>query len=106
AAAQQECVNGYGGEPGNCQLSDGDDSYPEHTVNISGFEMEVTEVTYNQFLSFMNAMGPGTHRNGCGGQPCMQTRVESETSNIQYDSNTYSVLLAIQEFPMTNVTWY
>ncbi|MEP7291425.1 MAG: SUMF1/EgtB/PvdO family nonheme iron enzyme [Chloroflexota bacterium] len=108
SAAQQECENGYGGEPGNCLVSDGDDSYPEHTVSISPFSMEVTEVSYAQFLTFMNssAMGPGSHRNGCGGQACMATRTDSETSNIQFDANTYSVLLAINDFPMTNVTWY
>lgn len=106
AAAVQECVNGYGGDPGTCQVSDGDDSYPEHTVTVSSFSMERTEVSYRQFIAFMNAMGPGSHRNGCGGQPCMQTRNESETSNIQFDSNAYSVLLAINEFPMANVTWY
>ena len=106
AAAVQDCVNGYGGDPGNCQLSYGDDSYPEHSVTISPFSMETTEVSYSQFMAFMNALGPGSHRNGCGGQACMQTRLESETSNIQFDSNTYSVLLAINDFPMTNVTWY
>ena len=106
AAAVQECVNGYGGEPGTCQVSDGDDSYPEHSVTVSPFSMETTEVSYRQFIAFMNAMGPGSHRNGCGGQPCMETRNESETSNIQFDSSSYSVLLAINEFPMANVTWY
>jgi formylglycine-generating enzyme required for sulfatase activity len=105
-AAYQECVNGYGGEPGTCLVSDGDDSYPEHSVTVSPFSMEQTEVSYRQFIDFMNAMGPGSHRNGCGGQPCMQTRNESETSNIQFDSTSYSVLLAINEFPMANVTWY
>lgn len=106
AAAVQDCVNGYGGDPGNCQLSYGDDSYPEHSVTISPFSMETTEVSYSQFMAFMNALGPGSHRNGCGGQACMQTRLESETSNIQFDSNTYSVLLSINDFPMANVTWY
>jgi formylglycine-generating enzyme required for sulfatase activity len=68
--------------------------------------METTEVSYAQYMAFMNALGPGSHRNGCGGQPCMQTRNESETSNIQFDGANYSVLLAINDYPMANVTWY
>jgi formylglycine-generating enzyme required for sulfatase activity len=68
--------------------------------------METTEVSYAQYMAFMNAMGPGSHRNGCEGQPCMQTRNESETSNIQFDGANYSVLLAINDYPMANVTWY
>jgi len=105
-AAVTDCKNGYGGEAGNCDASMGEDSAPQHTVTVSAFSMETTEVTYVQFLTFMNAMGPGSHRNGCGGQACMQTRNESETSNIQFDGANYSVLLAINDYPMANVTWY
>ncbi|MFN8450831.1 MAG: SUMF1/EgtB/PvdO family nonheme iron enzyme [Anaerolineae bacterium] len=105
-ASVQECVQGYGGEPGNCLVSDGDDSYPEHAATVSTFNMEVTEVTYGQYMEFMNALGPGSHRNGCSGQPCMLTRNDSETSNVQFDGANYSVLLAINDYPMTGVTWY
>jgi formylglycine-generating enzyme required for sulfatase activity len=106
SAAVQECLAGYGGDPGNCNVSFGEDSYPQHSVTVSAFNMEVTEVSYAQFLAFMNALGPGSHRNGCGGFACMQTRNESETSNIQFDSANYSVPLVISDFPVTNVTWY
>lgn len=104
--AVQECLGGYGGDPGTCQLSDGEDSYPEHQVTVSAFLMERTEVSYQQFLAFMNLLGPGAHRNGCDGQPCLQTRNDSETSNIAFDSATYSVLFAINNYPVANVTWY
>lgn len=105
-AAVQECIQGYGGEPGSCLVSDGDDSYPEHSVTVSAFNMEVTEVTYGQYLEFINALGPSSHRNGCDNQPCMQTRNESETSNVLFDGANYSVLLAINDYPVTGVTWY
>ncbi|MEO8393439.1 MAG: SUMF1/EgtB/PvdO family nonheme iron enzyme [Chloroflexota bacterium] len=105
-AAVQDCKNGYGGEAGNCNASDGEDSAPQHNVTLDAYSMETTEVSYAQFMAFMNALGPGSHRNGCGGQPCMQTRNESETSNIQFDGANYSVLLAINDYPMANVTWY
>ncbi len=108
SAAVAQCTDGtdYGGNPGNCDVAYGEDSYPEHQVTVSAFSMEATEVTYEQFLRFMNAMGAGSHRNGCDGQPCMQTRSKSETSNIQYDGANYSVPVVISEFPVTNVTWY
>ncbi len=108
SAAVAQCTDGtdYGGNPGNCDVAYGEDSYPEHQVTISAFNMEVTEVTYEQFLRFMNLMGAGSHRNGCDGMPCMQTRSESETSNIQYDGANYSVPVVISEFPVVNVTWY
>ena len=105
-AAVQDCKNGYGGDPGTCDASMGEDSAPQHNVTLDAYGMEVTEVTYAQFLTFMNAMGPNSHRNGCDGQPCMQTRNDSETSNIQFDGANYSVLLAINDYPMANVTWY
>ena len=105
-AAVQDCKNGYGGDPGNCDASMGEDSAPQHNVTLAPYSMETTEVSYAQFLAFMNALGPGSHRNGCGGQPCMQTRNESETSNIQFDGANYSVLLAINDYPVANVTWY
>jgi len=104
--AVQECLGGYGGEAGNCQLEYGEDSYPQHQVTVSAFRIDRTEVSYAQYLAFMNTLGPGAHRNGCDGQPCLQTRNESETSNIAFDSATYSVLFAINDYPMTNVTWY
>ena len=106
SAAVQACKDGYGGDPGNCDVSFGENSYPQHQVTLSAYSMETTEVTYQQFLAFMNALGPGSHRNGCEGQPCMQTRNESETSNIQFDSANYSVPVVIKDFPVTNVTWY
>lgn len=106
SAAVNECLAGYGGEPGACDVSMGEDSFPEHAVTISPFNMEVYEVSYAQYLTFINLLGPGAHRNGCNGQPCLQTRTESETSNITYDGATYSVPSVINDFPMTNVTWY
>lgn len=104
--AVNECLAGYGGEAGRCQVEFGEDSAPPHSVTVSPFQIEVTEVSYEQYLAFINALGPGSHRNGCGGFPCMQTRTDSETSNITFDSANYSVLPGILNHPMTNVTWY
>ena len=105
-SAVAECQQGYGGDPGTCQLADGEDSVPQHNVTVSPFQMETTEVSYEQYLTFLNGLGAGAHRNGCLGQPCIQTRAESETSNITFDSANYNVNLAILDLPVTNVTWY
>ncbi|MGQ9908556.1 MAG: formylglycine-generating enzyme family protein [Candidatus Flexifilum sp.] len=106
AAAVEECLQGYGGEPGRCELAYGEDAQPQHQVTISPFLMERTEVSYEQYLAFLNGLGPGSHRNGCFGQPCMQTRNESETSNVTFDSANYQVLPVINNLPVTNVTWF
>ncbi|MFN8377788.1 MAG: SUMF1/EgtB/PvdO family nonheme iron enzyme [Anaerolineae bacterium] len=105
-SAVAECQQGYGGEPGTCQLSYGEDSVPQHNVTVSPFQMETYEVSYEQYLTFLNSLGASAHRNGCLGQPCIQTRAESETSNITFDSANYNVNAAILDLPVTNVTWY
>lgn len=106
SAAVQECVQGYGGEAGACDISFADDSLPAHPVTVSPFFIETTEVSYEQFLNFLNAMEPGSHRNGCFNQPCAQTLNESETSNLEFDSQSYYVNDGILNFPVANVTWY
>lgn len=106
STAVNECVGGYGGEAGTCQLSYGEDSVPQHNVTVSPFQMDTYEVSYEQYLTFLNSMGAGSHRNGCLGQPCAQTRAESETSNITFDSANYNVNVAILNLPVTSVTWY
>ncbi|MDX2161062.1 MAG: SUMF1/EgtB/PvdO family nonheme iron enzyme [bacterium] len=106
-AAVDECLAGYGGEPGACQLSYGEDAQPQHRATVNSFNMETTEVTYAQFVAFLNEMGPGSHRNGCFGQPCARTNVEaSEVAEILFDSANYSVVPTLLSFPVTNVTWY
>lgn len=104
--AVNECLAGYGGTPGRCDPSMGEDSSPPHNVTVDAFFLEVTEVSYEQFLVFLNALGPGAHRNGCGGFPCAQTRTESETSNISFDGAQYSVPPVVNNLPATNMTWY
>lgn len=103
AAAVTECTNVY---QGVCTLAYGEDSSPPHQVTVDSFLMEVTEVTYDQFLTFMNWKGPNSHRNGCDGQPCLATRAEDPNSNVIFDSANYRVLDAIRNFPVVGVTWY
>ncbi len=105
ATAVSECVNVY---KGACNPSFAEDSFPPHRVILDSFQMEVTEVTIGQYVAFLNspAMGPGSHLNGCLGQPCAATRAESESSNLSFDGTVYSVSDVLAKLPMTHVTWY
>ncbi|NWG16376.1 MAG: SUMF1/EgtB/PvdO family nonheme iron enzyme [Chloroflexi bacterium] len=103
AAAVNECVDVY---EGNCLLAYGEDSSPAHNVTIDPYQMEVTEVTYAQYIAFLNWMGPNSHRNGCDGQICAATRAEDENSNIIFDSANYRVNPFIANHPVTGITWY
>ena len=93
-----------------CTLAMGEDSYPQHPVDLSPFQIERTEVTYGQYLAFMNYLeetrGPRSHLNGCNGFLCLKTNLESATSAVTYDSVSYTALEVINNLPITEVTWY
>lgn len=103
ALAVRDCVDRDGGA---CQEAWAGDSFPQHLVQISPFQIETTEVSYEQYVAFLNWMGPGSHANGCDGQPCLATRSESETSAVSFDSANYSVPSVINRMPVVEVTWY
>jgi formylglycine-generating enzyme required for sulfatase activity len=93
-------------EGGNCDISFGEDSAPPHQVTLNAFQIEATEVTYEQYLGFLNWMGPRSHLNGCDGFPCLVTLNETDVSNVTFDSANYRVPAAINSHPVANVTWY
>ncbi len=104
AQAVRECVDVFGGA---CEPAMAEDSFPPRQVTLSDFQIETTEVTYEQYIAFMNLLGPRSHLNGCAGDnPCLQTRNESETSNVSFDGQTYDVPDVINNLPVVNVTWY
>ncbi|MBI5668693.1 MAG: SUMF1/EgtB/PvdO family nonheme iron enzyme [Chloroflexi bacterium] len=103
AEAVRQCTDEF---EGNCQLAYGEDSFPPHNVTVDPFQMEVTEVTYQQFLAFLNSKGPNSHRNGCDGQVCAATRAEDQNSNIIFDSANYRANPVLNNYPVTGVTWY
>jgi iron(II)-dependent oxidoreductase len=104
-AAVNQCVNEQGG---NCLVEFGADSLPQHSVTVSAFEIERTEVTYQQYLVFLNALGRDSHLRSCDGQLCIVTSAEDENSNVSGGdaSGPYRVFEVIQNFPVTGVTWY
>ena len=103
AEAVRECTDLWGGL---CQLSYVEDSAPARPVELSPFEIERTEVTYEQYIAFLNWMGPRSHLTGCQGQPCIATRNESDVSNVSFDSQSYDVPDVINALPVVSVTWY
>jgi serine/threonine-protein kinase len=103
AIAVRDCVER---DRGACQEAWAQDSFPQHLVTLSGFRIEQTEVTYEQYVAFLNWMGPNSHATGCEGQPCLATRSESETSSVTFDSANYAVPSVINRFPVIEVTWY
>jgi formylglycine-generating enzyme required for sulfatase activity len=91
-------------EQGDCTVDMGQDSMPVHSVKLAPFQMQRSEVTASQYTAFLNMLGPGSHLNGCEGNPCALTRVEDENSLIGYDGKVYDDLGG--NLPIFKVTWY
>lgn len=84
------------------------DSVPPHQVTVDSFQMEVYEVSLNQYVTFLNWLGPNSHKASCQGQPCVLTAVEDpDRSYIAFDGTTYSVRnpAIYSNHPVTLVTW-
>jgi len=84
------------------------DSFPPHQTTVDSFAMEVYEVSVLQYVTFLNWMGPNSHKTHCQGQPCAFTTREQENSYIEFDGTVYAV--RNPEFygnhPVTFVTWW
>lgn len=101
-AAVDACI----ADGGQCQISYGEDSLPAHQVTLDPFQIEITEVTYQQYLAFLNWLGPRSHLNGCDGFPCLATTNETDASNVIFDSANYRVQTFLEQYPVAGVTWY
>jgi formylglycine-generating enzyme required for sulfatase activity len=107
--AVNDCQNR---DEGNCDVTFAEDAQPVHPVTIDPFQVEITEVTYAQYVAFLNwkrSTDPSwSHKNGCDGQICVATRNDTggENSNIIFDSANYDVNSVISNLPVVNVTWY
>lgn len=89
-----------------CDLTWVTDSIPEHTVVVDSIQMEVYEVSLEQYVQFLNKMGTGSHDSGCSAQRCAWVNGEQENSYILFDGTTYSLNAAVTNLPATWVTWY
>jgi formylglycine-generating enzyme required for sulfatase activity len=106
SAAMDECAL-YGK---TCtDLSWVQDSTPPHPTTVDSFQMEIYEVSLEQYVAFLNWLGPNGHKTGCEGQPCALTNVEdADRSYIAFDGTTYSVRNPefYSNHPVTLVTWW
>ena len=91
---------------GTCEAAFAEDSYPAHAVTVGPFLMEASEVSFEQFVAFLNVRGPGFHLNGCDGFPCIQSKNESTDAVLTFDSANYSIGGALAQHPAYGVTWY
>lgn len=101
-AAVDACV----ADGGECLIEYGEDSAPPHSVTLDPFQIEETEVTYAQYLTFLNYLGPRSHLNGCDGVLCLATQNETDASNVTFDSANYRVPPFLDNYPVAGVTWY
>jgi formylglycine-generating enzyme required for sulfatase activity len=108
AEAVRLCIS----QGGACQTADADDSLPAHSVTVNGFLMERTEVTYAQYIAFLNYLRTQgrDHTNGCGGtspQRCADTQRENTLSYIRVDPAGYDITLDfVAQTPVVFVTWH
>ncbi len=84
------------------------DSIPSHATTVDSFQMEVTEVTLAQYVTFLNWLGPNAHATGCQGNVCVKTRVEEPNSLIEFDGAQYTMVNPsfYANHPITYVTWW
>lgn len=101
--AVRQCVTR---DAGSCEASYAQDSFPAHQVTVDSFLMESTEVTFDQYVAFLNVRGPDAHINRCAGFPCIQTQNESRDAPIIFDGTTYSIGVGLSQHPVYGVTWY
>lgn len=101
--AVEECTTR---DAGTCLAAYGEDSYPAHPVELSPYLIETTEVTFSQYVAFLNYLGPNSHLNSCAGFPCIETRNDNPDAVITFDSANYSIVETLAEHPVYGVTWY
>lgn len=104
--AALQCVDEHGGL---CDAADGTDSTPLVRVELEDYQMEQTEVTFEQYVAFLNYQASQgiRHTNGCSGFPCIQTTNEnSANAVIIFDGANYSAPPGLLSHPVYGVTWY
>lgn len=103
--AVDECVNR---DAGACLPQYGEDASPPYQVSLDAFAMEVTEVTFEQYIAFLNWLRTQgrNHLTGCDGFICIQTINENPNAAITFDSANYNAPPGLLNHPAYGVTWY
>jgi len=95
-------------DKGHCDINMASDAFPPHQVYINNFSLEQYEVSYDQYIAFLNYLGPSSHLKQCGGFPCAAMNDAShQASYIKFNGTQYTLTNAIyHNRPVANVTWY
>lgn len=105
-SAVEDCTIRDGG---NCLPEFGEDSTPSFQVRLDAYRMERTEVTFEQYVAFLNYLRSTgrDHLTGCGGFICIQTVNENPDQGvITFDGANYNVPTGLLQHPVYAVTWY
>ncbi|MGB1286611.1 MAG: SUMF1/EgtB/PvdO family nonheme iron enzyme [Aggregatilineales bacterium] len=92
----------------NCDISFGEDSTPAIEVQLDTYQMEVSEVTFGQYIAFLNYLRSEgqNHLTGCEAGLCIQTVNENSTDGvITFDGANYTVPPLLVDYPVYSVTW-
>ena len=101
--AVTDCVNR---DQGKCAVSDGQDSIPQHKVTLDTFQIEKNDVSFEQYLAFLNSLSD-SYKTACGGEPCVALNDTDKSSVLELSGTTYKLTNDIfQNYPVTFVTWY
>lgn len=97
----------------DCNIQYTEDSTPAHPVTVNSFYIERYEVSHDQFLAFLNTLGPSGYLNGCGGYACAAvqggatTDPDSRASYMKLDGVRFTLTTELyRSRPVTSVTWY
>ncbi len=95
-------------DKGKCDISFSEDSIPEHIVYVNAFRLEKYEVSTQQYVDFLNYLGPNSHTSQCEGNPCAAVNSKDFAgSQIKFDGTKYEVMTEIyRNRPVAYVTWY
>ncbi len=78
---------------------------PNHDIFLSGYWMGKTEVTNEQYVTFLNDSRID-HKDGCQGNPCIDTKKEYQYSHIMGSKGEYYVETGYKKYPVTDISWY
>lgn len=103
--AVDQCLQRDGGA---CQAAFAEDSQPEVQVELGTFMLERTEVSFDQYVTFLNYISSQgrRHTNGCAGFICIQTQNEVADAVITFDGANYDIVSSLLPYPVYGVTWY
>ncbi len=111
ARALQDCQDRDGSK--DCNPKYTEDSMPQHPITLNTYSIEIYEVSFEQYIAFLNALGPNSHLRGCDGEACAavqgsaQSAGQKTNSYITFDGVRYGISVDFfRNRAATYITWY